>query len=59
MSQISAACDVDKDILMTIYRDILAQFIEQNKKGKECILNFRMGFLHAYPNGDLQFETKT
>ena len=44
---------------MALYKDIIREFIEQNKKGKECTLNFRMGFLHAYPNGDIQFESKS
>lgn len=30
--------------------------IEQNRKGKEVTLDLRIGTLHAYPNGELQFE---
>jgi len=27
-----------------------------NRKGKEISLDLRIGTLHAYPNGELQFE---
>ena len=30
--------------------------IETCRRGKECKLDFKIGYLHSYPNGDLQFE---
>ena len=30
--------------------------IEQNRKGKELTLDLKIGILHAFPNGELQFE---
>lgn len=34
----------------------MVKFIEASRFGKEVILNLRIGRLHAYPNGELQFE---
>ena len=34
----------------------MIKFISLNRQGKEVILNFKIGNLHAYPNGDLRFE---
>jgi hypothetical protein len=30
--------------------------IEESRKGKEVVLDLKIGVLHAYPNSDLQFE---
>ena len=30
--------------------------IEQSKRGKDIKVDLRIGYLHAYPNGELQFE---
>lgn len=34
----------------------MVKFIEANRLGKEIKLNLRIGVLHAYPSGELQFE---
>ena len=34
----------------------MIKFIALNRAGKEVTLDFKIGFLHAYPNGDLKFE---
>ena len=41
---------------MSMLKDIMVKFIEYSRKGKECILNLKIGCLHSYPNGELQFE---
>ena len=30
--------------------------MEASRFGKEVVVNLRIGALHAYPNGELQFE---
>jgi len=37
----------------------MVKFIESNRAGKEVILDLKIGYLHAYPNGELQFENRT
>ena len=34
----------------------MTQFIKTSRLGKEVTLDLKIGFLHAYPNGELQFE---
>ena len=34
----------------------MVKFIEANRFGKNVRVNMRIGYLHAYPNGELQFE---
>ncbi|TNV82554.1 hypothetical protein FGO68_gene2673 [Halteria grandinella] len=57
-SALSVACGVgiERDHVMLILKEIFTKFIEENRKGKECLLDLKIGFLHAYPNSDLQFE---
>ena len=49
-------CEYDREIVASILKDIMTQFIKINRMGREVILDLKIGFLHAYPNGDLQFE---
>lgn len=34
----------------------MVKFISENRQGKEIRLDLRIGYLHAFPNGELQFE---
>jgi len=34
----------------------MVQFIKYSRMGKEVTLDLKIGVLHAYPNGELQFE---
>jgi hypothetical protein len=31
----------------------LVKFIEYNRKGKEVVLDFKIGVIHGYPNGEI------
>lgn len=42
--------------MASILKDIMYQFIKTNRLGREVTLDLKIGFLHAYPNGELQFE---
>lgn len=53
---IGLTCEYDREIVASILKDIMVQFIKINRLGREVILDLKIGFLHAYPNGDLQFE---
>jgi len=42
--------------VLAILKEIMVKFIATARKGKEVKLDFRIGFVHAYPNGELAFE---
>ena len=37
-------------------KEVFVKFVEEARKGHDVVLDMRFGQLHAYPNGDLQFE---
>ena len=45
--------EYDRELVASILKDVILKFIEQNKQGKECLLDLKIGTLHAYPNGEL------
>ena len=62
-------CEYDRELVASILKDVILKFvspinfittfqIESNKKGKEVILDLKVGILHAYPSGELQFEER-
>ena len=46
----------DAELDAYILKDVIYQFVKQNREGREVILDLKIGFIHAYPNGELQFE---
>lgn len=58
LGAIGESCEYDRELVGSILKDVVFKFIEQNRKGKECCLDLRIGVLRAYPNGELQFESK-
>lgn len=41
---------------MLVLKEVLVKFIALSRKGKDVRLDMRIGYLHAYPNGELCFE---
>lgn len=39
-----------------MWKEMVNKFIALNKLSKDCTLNLGPGYLHAYPNGEIQFE---
>jgi hypothetical protein len=42
--------------LLFSLKDVMVQFIKTRRLGKEIILDLKVGYLHAYSNGNLQLE---
>ena len=40
----------------SILKDVMVKFLVLNRSGKEVILDLKIGFIHAYPNGDMKFK---
>ena len=34
----------------------MVQFIKMSRLGQDVCVDMKVGYLHAYPNGELQFE---
>lgn len=58
LGAIGQSCEYDRDLVASILKDVMVKFIQANRQGKEVKIDLRIGFLHAYPNGELQFENK-
>ena len=58
LGAIGDCAEFDRELVASILKDVVVKFIEQNKQGKDCSLNLKIGTLRAYPNGELQFENK-
>jgi hypothetical protein len=56
LGAIGENAEFDRELVASILKDVVLKFMEKNKAGKECTLNLKIGVLHAYPNGELQFE---
>jgi len=56
LGAISSQCEYDREIVASILKDVMVLFIKHSRAGKEVILDLKIGILHAYPNGELQFE---
>ena len=41
---------------MLLLKEAMVKFIQLARRGKDVKLDFKVGFLHAYPSGDLFFE---
>ena len=48
--------EYDRELVAAILKDIMVKFIEASRLGKNVKLNLKIGYLHSYPNGELQFE---
>ena len=46
-------CEYDRELVASILKDVVVKFIECNKQGKECLMDLKIGVLHAYPSGEL------
>ena len=55
LGAIGHRADYDRDLVGSILKDVMVKFIEANRFGKHISLNLRIGCLHAYPSGELQF----
>ena len=53
---LSQVCGVPSDSVHSIMKELFSRFIEENRRGREVVLDLGFGSLHAYPNSDLQFE---
>ena len=42
--------------MQQILKDIMIKFIDQNRRGKECILDLKIGSIFANSNGEIQFH---
>jgi hypothetical protein len=42
---------------MSVLKEIMVKYIKVARAGKDCKLDLRVGILHAYPNGELIFES--
>jgi len=56
LGAIGLSAEYDRELVASILKDVMVKFIEANRFGKEVIVHLRIGCLHAYPNGELQFE---
>lgn len=56
LGAIGSSCEYDRDLVASILKDVMVKFISENRQGKEIRLDLRIGYLHAFPNGELQFE---
>jgi hypothetical protein len=52
-------CNLGKNLVQKILTDLFAAFIELSRRTQsEVILDFKVGVLHLYKNGEIQFESK-
>lgn len=56
LGAIGSKAEYDRELVASILKDVMVKFIEANRFGKNVRVNMRIGYLHAYPNGELQFE---
>lgn len=56
LGSIGMKAEYDRELVAAILKDIMVKFIEASRLGKNVRLNLKIGYLHAYPNGELQFE---
>ena len=56
LGAIGMKAEYDREMVAAILKDIFVKFIEASRMGKNVRINLKIGFLHAYPNGELQFE---
>ena len=47
---------IDRDDVTCILKEIMVKFIKLARMGVDLKLDFRIGVLHSYPNGELLFE---
>lgn len=55
-SAIAGVCGLDRDAVLAVLKEICSKFIEMSWQGKELKLDLKVGYLHSYPNGQVQFE---
>jgi hypothetical protein len=56
LGAIGAKAEYDRELVASILKDVMVKFIEASRFGKHVKVNMRIGHLHSYPNGELQFE---
>ena len=56
LGAIGLKAEYDRDLVAAILKDIMVKFIEASRFGKNVRINLKIGYLHSYPNGELQFE---
>ena len=57
---IGFVCNLNKNVVHKILTDFFSAFIELSRRTQnEVILDFKVGNLHLYKNGELFFESKS
>lgn len=56
LGAIGMTAEHDREIVAAILKDLMVNFIEASRYGKNVRINLKIGYLHSYPNGELQFE---
>lgn len=56
---IGFVCNLNKNVVQKILTDFFSAFIELSRRTQsEVILDFKVGNLHLYKNGEIFFESK-
>lgn len=59
-TSISFVCGLNKNVVHKILTDFFSAFIELSRRTQqEVILDFKLGNLHLYKNGEIVFESKS
>lgn len=56
LTSVAAVCNIDRELIAQLLKDIFIKFIENGRKGRMVKLNLKIGHLVCYPNGLIQFE---
>ena len=56
---IAVVCDLEREEVNAIIKEVFVKFIELARRGREIKVDLKIGFLHAYPNGEICFENKS
>ena len=56
LTSLGAVCSLDRESVAAGLKAVFVKFIEAGRSGKYCKLDMRIGYLVAFPNGQLCFE---
>ena len=56
LTSLGAVCSLDRESVAAALKAVFVKFIEAGRSGKFCKLDMRVGYIVAYPNGQLSFE---
>ena len=56
---IGFVCNINKSVVQKILTDFFSAFIELSRRTQsEVVLDFKIGSLHLYKNGEILFESR-